>query len=90
MNVAERPLTNALNLSLFMVNVAQVLLREYRQSVPQAGALDLKSYYRANRYFAEMIKMLPQKPEPNFLNRLFGAIIAIGRIHPVETSSGSP
>jgi len=90
MNVAERPLTNALNLSLFMVNVAQVLLREYRQSVPQAGVLDLKSYYRANRYFAEMIKMLPQKPEPNFLNRLFGAIIAIGRIHPVETSSGSP
>ncbi len=73
-----------------MVNVAQVLWREYRQSVPQAGVLDLKSYYRANRYFAEMIKMLPQKPEPNFPAQLFGTIISIGRIHPVETPSGSP
>ena len=90
MNVAEQPLTNALNLSLFMVNVAQVLLREYRQSIPQAGVLDLKSYYRANRYFAEMIKLLPQKPEPNSLTRLFGSIIAIGRIHPLKTTSGSP
>lgn len=90
MNVAEQPLTNALNLSLFMVNVAQVLLREYRQSIPQAGVLDLKSYYRANRYFAEMIKLLPQKPEPNSLTRLFGSIIAIGRIHSLKTTSGSP
>ena len=90
MNIAEQPLTNALNLSLFMVTVAQALLRTYRQSIPQAGVLDLKSYYRANRYFAEMIKLLPQKPEPNFLTRLFGSIIAIGRIHPLKTTSGSP
>jgi len=90
MNVAEQPLTNALNLSLFMVTVAQALLREYRQSIPQAGVLDLKSYYRANRYFAEMIKLLPKKPKPNFLTRLFASIIAIGRIHPLEATSGSP
>jgi len=48
MNTKPRPLTNALNLSFFMVNVSQVLLAEYRQSIPQAGVLDLKSYYRAN------------------------------------------
>ncbi len=90
MNTKPRPLTNALNLSFFTVNVSQALLAEYRQSVLQAGVLDLKSYYRANRYFAEMIKILPQKPEPNFLTRLFGSIIAIGRIHPVETPIISP
>jgi len=90
MNIAEQPLTNALNLSLFMVNVSQVLLREYRQSIPQAGVLDLKSYYRANRYFAEMIKMLPKKPKPNLLSLIFSSLISIGRIHPVKTPLPSP
>ncbi len=90
MNINEQPLTNALNLSLFMVNVSQVLLREYRQSIPNAGVLDLKSYYRANRYFAEMIKMLPQKPEPNLLSLIFSAVVSIGRIHPVKIPLSSP
>jgi len=61
-----------------------------KQSIPQAGVLDLKSYYRANHYFAEMIKLLPQKTNPNFLTRLFASNIEIGRIHPLETTSGSP
>ena len=90
MNVEEQPLTNALNLSLFMVSVSQVLLSEYRRSVPQAGVLDLKSYHRANRYFAEMIKMLPQKPKPNLLSLIFKSVISIGRIHPVKTPLASP
>jgi len=90
MNIKKLPLTNALNLSLFMVNVAQVLLSQYRQSVPQAGVLDLKSYYRANRYLAEMIKMLPQKPEPNLLALIFRSLISIGRIHPIKTPPTSP
>jgi len=90
MNVKEQPLTNALNLSLFMVSVSQVLLSDYRQSIPQAGVLDLKSYFRANRYFAEMIKMLPEKPKPNLLSLIFSSLISIGRIHPVKTPSPSP
>jgi len=90
MNIEERPLTNALNLSLFMVSVSQVLLTEYRQSIPNAGVLDLKSYYRANKYFAEMIKMLPKKPEPNLLSLIFSAVVSIGRIHPVKTPLLSP
>ncbi|MCP4009606.1 MAG: transposase, partial [Proteobacteria bacterium] len=40
MNVKEVPLTNALNLSLFMVNLAQVLLREFRETHPESGLLD--------------------------------------------------
>ena len=31
MNIKEVPVTNALNLSLFMVNLSQVLLHEFRQ-----------------------------------------------------------
>ncbi len=90
MNIKKQPLTNALNLSLFMVNVAQVLLSQYRQNVPRAGILDLKAYYRANRYFSEMIKMLPQKPAPNLLTLIFRSFISIGRIHPIKTPFVSP
>jgi len=36
MNVKELPLTNALNLALFMVNLSQVLLRELRQTLPES------------------------------------------------------
>ncbi len=62
MNIKEVPLTNALNLSLFMVNISQVLLREFRQTNPESGILDLKAYFRAAKYFEETIKMLPEKP----------------------------
>jgi putative transposase len=41
MNVKEVPLTNALNLSLFMVNVSQVLLAEFRKTNPESSVLDL-------------------------------------------------
>ncbi|MGD9092510.1 MAG: hypothetical protein PVF74_06660 [Anaerolineales bacterium] len=64
MNVKEVPLTNALNLSLFMVNISQVLLAEFRKSNPQSGVLDLKAYCRASRYLEETLKMLPKKPTP--------------------------
>jgi O-antigen ligase/tetratricopeptide (TPR) repeat protein len=72
MNIKEVPLTNALNLSLFMVNVSQVLLTEFRKSNPQSSVLDLKAYCRAARYFEETLKMLPQKPEPILYQQVFG------------------
>jgi len=65
MYIKEVPLTNALNLSLFMVNLSQVLLREFRKVHPDSGILDLKAYFRAAKYFEETIKLLPQKPIPS-------------------------
>ncbi len=64
MNTKENPLTNALNLSLFMVNVSQVLLREFRRTNPDSGVLDLKAYFRAAKYIEETIKILPEKLPP--------------------------
>ena len=90
MNTKEIPLTNALNLSLFMVNVSQVLLREFRQTNPDSGILDLKAYFRAAKYFEETIKMLPEKPEPILLDQIFGHIASLGCIHPVNVLISSP
>lgn len=90
MNVKDVPLTNALNLSLFMVNVSQVLLAEFRKSNPESSVLDLKAYCRAARYFDEMIKMLPEKPEPILLDQLFGQIATLGCIHTVNVPPSPP
>jgi len=90
MNIREVPVTNALNLSLFMVNLSQVLLREYRQSNSESGIIDLKAYYRAAKYFEETIKLLPEKPEPILLDQIFGHIASLGCIHSAKVPLSSP
>ena len=84
MNVSQTAVTNAANLSLFMVDVSQVLMCEYRQDDPNFSILDLKAYYRGYRYVTETIKMLPQKPDSNLVAQLFHKVAALGRIHPAK------
>jgi hypothetical protein len=90
MNIREVPVTNAINLSLFMVNLSQVLLRQFRQTHPDSGVLDLKAYFRAAKYFEETIKMLPQKPEPFLLEHIFGQVATVGCIHVVNVPASPP
>lgn len=81
MNIKQTAVTNAANLSLFMVNVAHVLLRPLRQTNPQAGVLDLKAHFRGQKYVVEMLKWLPQKPEPNFIEHILAHITMLGSVH---------
>ena len=85
MNVSETAVTNAANLSLFMVNLTQPLLRNLRQALPGAGVLDLKAHYRGHKYVTETLKLLPEMPEPILINRIFATIARIGRIHTGES-----
>lgn len=87
MNIKELPLTNAINLSLFMVNLSQVLLRDFHKVHPDSGILDLKAYFRAAKYFEETIKMLPQKPEPFLLEQIFRQVTTLGCIHAVNVQT---
>ena len=90
MNISETAVTNAANLSLFMVNVSQHLLADLRITDPDCSVLDLKALYRGAKYVTEAIKMLPQKPEPVLLARIFNRLTALGRIHVVQPTSSSP
>ena len=81
MNINQTAVTNAANLSLFMVNLSQVLMCEFRQTDPDFGVLDLKSYYRGCKYATEMLKMLPQKPDDILVAQLFQKIATLGSIH---------
>ena len=81
MNVKEAGVTNAINLSLFMVNVSQVLLREFRQEDSTVNVLDLKAYYRGHKYVTETLKLLPEKPDPILMGAIFDKISRLGRVH---------
>ena len=82
MNIKEQAVTNAANLSFFMVNFSSVLLRRYRENNPEFSVLDLKSHYRGCRYASETIKLLPQKPEGILLAEIFEQITRLGMVHP--------
>jgi putative transposase len=58
MNVGQTQVHNAANLSLFMVNWSYVL----RQQMPFLGMsiLDLKAWFKADKYVREILKLLPQ------------------------------
>jgi len=82
MNVTPTAVTNAANLSLFMVDVSQVLMCQYRRDDPNFSILDLKAHYRGYRYVTETIKLLPQIPDKDLVFQLFQKVAALGRIHP--------
>jgi putative transposase len=81
MNVQETAVTNAANLSLFMVNVAQVLLRHFRQLYADFNVLDLKAFFLGHNYVAETLKLLPEKPEPILISHIFEQVSQLGSIH---------
>lgn len=86
MNVKETAVTNAANLSFFMVNLSYALLQPFREKQPAYSILDLKSHYRGCRYAFETIKMLPQKPDGILLAEIFEQIARLGMVHPAFES----
>jgi putative transposase len=90
MNIKPTAVTNAANLSLFMVNVAHRLLRDFRQQNPHYGVLDLKTHCRGHKYATETLKLLPQMPEPILLAQIYDRITRLGGVHTAKPVFSSP
>lgn len=90
MNTTETGVTNAANLSLFMVNVSQRLLRDFRHNNPLLSVLDLKAAFRGYKYIEEVLKLLPQKLDPILLASIFARLANLGAIHPIPASETTP
>jgi len=86
MNVTPTGVTNAANLSLFMVNVAYRLRTDSHQHAPDYSVLDLKADCRGSKYVEETIKMLPEKPEPVLFAKILNQVAGLGRIHATQPS----
>lgn len=87
MNVSATAVTNAANLSLFMVNLSERVVHDLRSHDGPCSVLDLKAHCRGVKYVEETIKLLPEKPEPIVLQRIITTIIGLGRIHPVSAAT---
>jgi putative transposase len=86
MNLTPRGVTNAANLSLFMVNVSYRLQADRRPRAPDYRILDLKADCRGDKYVEETINMLPEKPEPVLLDQILHKVACLGRIHVSQPS----
>ena len=86
MTVTESGVSNAANLSLLMVSLSAVLLREARESDPQCSVLDLKASFRGFKYVAETIKLLPEKLDEGLIVHIYRKVASLGRIHPPDAS----
>jgi len=82
MNVKPTPVYNAANLAMFMVNLSALLCRQSRLTCPQFSVNDLKAHFRGQKYVVEILKLLPQMPEPIFIEQIFAQIAQLGRINP--------
>jgi DDE superfamily endonuclease len=89
-NIKEVAVTNAANLSFFMVNLSHALLQPFRVHLPEYSILDLKSHYRGCRYAYETIKMLREKPDAILIADIFQQIARLGAIHSVFQPSATP
>ena len=81
MNVSKTGVTQAANLSFFMVNMSYYLLNSGTEDYKPNSILDLKTICRGDKYVREIIKLLPEKPEPVLLADIFARICSLGRIH---------
>ncbi len=84
MTVTATGVSNAANLSLFMVSLSAVLLREVRQRDPQCSVLDLKAHYRGVTYVRATIKLLPEPLDESLIAHIYRQVASLGRIHPPE------
>lgn len=89
MNTTETAVTNAVNLSFFMVNLSYRLLRECSQDNSEFSILDLKACFRGYKYVEEVLKLLPQKPDPISLAQIFAKVSNLGAVHPRQTVENS-
>ncbi len=84
MVVHETPVYNSANLAMFMVNVSQALMRPMRADWPELSVNDLKTWFRSRKYVIETLKLLPEMPEPIFIDQAIAQMAQLGRInHPV-------
>jgi putative transposase len=81
MNIKEIPLTNAVNLAFFMVNLSNILINYVRPQNEEFSVLDIKTHFRGIKYVDEVLKLLPKKLDPILIQQIFKEITSIGKIN---------
>lgn len=81
MTVKQIPVYNSANLAMFMVNLSQALMRPMRSHWPELSVTDLKTWFRSRKYVVETLKLLPEMPEPIFIDQAIAQVAQLGRVN---------
>ena len=81
MTVKQTPVYNSANLAMFMVNLSHALIRPMRTQWPECSVNDLKAWFRGRKYVVETLKLLPEMPEPIFIDQAIAQVAALGRVN---------
>ena len=57
------------------------LIQKFRSAHPAFSVNDLKAHFRGHKYVTETLKLLPQIPEPIFIQYIFTRIAQLGSIN---------
>ena len=85
MNVKETQVTNAANLSMFLVNVSHALAADLSTPQRTLSILDLKAAFRGRKYVLEILKYLPRPPERFLIDQLFAKVGLLGCINSLSS-----
>ena len=81
MTVNQTPVYNSANLAMFMVNVSQALMRPLRPQWSELSVTDLKAWFRSRQYVIATLKLLPEMPEPIFIEQAIAQVAELGRVN---------
>ncbi len=81
MTVKPTSVYNSANLAMFMVNLSQVLIRPMRTHWPACSVNDLKAWFRSRKYVVAAFQLLPEIPEPIFIDQVIAKVAALGRVN---------
>jgi putative transposase len=83
MTVQQTPVYNSANLARFMVNLSHAVMRPLQPQWPGLSVNDLKAWFRSRKYVIETLKLLPEMPEPIFIDQAIAQVAALGRVNQV-------
>ncbi len=81
MAVNKTPVYNSANFALFMVNLSHALMRPLRTEWPELSVNDLKAWFRSRKYVVETLQLLPEMPEPLFIDQAIAKMAELGRVN---------
>jgi DDE superfamily endonuclease len=83
MTIKQTPVYNSANLAMFMVNLSHAVMRPLQPHWPGVSVNDLKAWFRSRKYVVETLKLLPEMPEPIFIEQAIAQVAALGRVNHV-------
>jgi len=83
MTVKQTPVYNSANLAMFMVNLSHAVMRPLQPHWPGVSVNDVKAWFRSRKYVVETFKLLPEMPEPIFIDQVIAQVAGLGRVNHV-------